>query len=37
MLNEDEHGVKPDDGTAYTECYDAIMAEVRIGFGRIVI
>ena len=29
VLNEDEHGVKPDDGTAYTTCYDAIMAEVR--------
>ena len=28
VLNEDEHGVKPDDVTAYTTCYDAIMAEV---------
>ena len=28
MLNEDEHGIKPDDGTAYTTCYDAIAAEV---------
>jgi hypothetical protein len=29
VLNEDEHGIEPDDGTAYTACYDAIMAEVR--------
>eukprot|EP01047_Picozoa_sp_COSAG01_P021792 COSAG01_NODE_1275_length_10938_cov_100.784482_16_plen_83_part_00 len=29
MLNEDEHHIAPDDGTAYTMCYDAIMAEVR--------
>lgn len=26
---QDEHGIQPDDGTAYTACYDAIMAEVR--------
>ena len=27
--NEDEHHIQPDDGTAYTTCYDAIMAEIR--------
>ena len=29
VLNEDEHSIQPDDGTAYTTCYDAIAAEVR--------
>jgi hypothetical protein len=29
VLNEDEHHIAPDDGTAYTTCYDAIMAEIR--------
>ena len=29
VLNEDEHKLQPDDGTAYTKCYDAIMAEVH--------
>ena len=29
VLNEDEHHIAPDDGTAYTACYDAIMAEIR--------
>eukprot|EP00729_Bicosta_minor_P000930 gene930-18600_t len=28
VLNEDEHGIAPDDGTAYTTCYDAIKIEV---------
>merc|ERR1719272_82213 len=28
VLNEDEHNIKPDDGTAYTTCYDAIKKEV---------
>jgi len=28
VLNEDEHSIQPDDGTAYTTCYDAIAAEV---------
>ena len=29
ILNEDDHGESPDDGTAYTTCYDAIAAEVH--------
>ena len=28
VLNEDEHNIEPDDGTAYTTCYDAIKKEV---------
>jgi len=28
VLNEDEHHIEPDDGTAYTQCYDAIAKEV---------
>jgi hypothetical protein len=28
ILNEDEHFVTPDDGTAYATCYDAIVAAV---------
>ena len=28
VLNEDEHNIAPDDGTAYTTCYDAIKKEV---------
>ena len=28
VLNEDEHAIKPDNGMAYTVCYDAIKAEV---------
>ena len=24
MLNEDEHGIQPDNGQAYTTCFDAI-------------
>jgi len=28
VLNEDEHNVAPDDGTAYTTCYDAIAVEI---------
>merc|ERR1719261_2359699 len=28
VLNEDEHHIEPDDGTAYTTCFDAISAEV---------
>lgn len=29
MLNEDEHGIKPENGPAYTTCYDAIKVEVE--------
>ena len=29
VLNEDDHGCQPDDGTWYTTCYDAIMSEVK--------
>eukprot|EP00662_Eupelagonemidae_sp_cell21_P024126 gene24126-66057_t len=29
VLNEDEHGIKPDDGSAYMTCFNAISAEVR--------
>ena len=29
VLNEDDHGCAPDDGTWYTTCYDAIMFEVH--------
>lgn len=29
VLNEDEHHIKPDDGMAYTICYDAIKSEVK--------
>ena len=28
VLNEDEHHIKPEDGVAYTVCYDAIKKEV---------
>jgi hypothetical protein len=28
ILNEDEHHILPDNGVAYTACYDAIVAEV---------
>ena len=28
MLNEDEHHIQPDNGVAYTTCFDAIKAEV---------
>ena len=29
VLNEDEHHIQPDNGAAYTVCFDAIMKEVR--------
>eukprot|EP01052_Picozoa_sp_SAG31_P050293 SAG31_NODE_11411_length_1033_cov_1.743041_2_plen_54_part_00 len=29
ILNEDEHGIKPDDGTAYTTCFDAVRAQLE--------
>ena len=29
ILNEDEHSIKPDDGTAYTTCYDAVRAQLE--------
>jgi hypothetical protein len=29
VLNEDEHAIKPDNGVAYTTCYDAIKIEVE--------
>jgi hypothetical protein len=29
VLNEDEHGIQPDNGVAYTTCYDAIKLEVE--------
>ena len=28
VLNEDEHHIQPDNGVAYTTCFDAIKAEV---------
>jgi hypothetical protein len=28
VLNEDEHHIAPDNGSAYTKCYDAIQREV---------
>ena len=29
VLNEDEHGIRPEGGPAYTTCYDAIKTEVE--------
>ena len=29
VLNEDEHGIQPENGPAYTTCYDAIKIEVE--------
>lgn len=36
ILNEDEHHVKPDDGSAYTKCYDAVSQEVKKVNSKIV-
>ena len=30
ILNEDEHGVQPDDGRAYVTCYDAVAARLAL-------
>ena len=29
ILNEDEHSIQPDDGTAYTTCFDAVRAQLE--------
>ena len=29
ILNEDEHGIQPDNGQAYVQCYDAMEKEIR--------
>ena len=34
VLNEDEHHIAPDDGQAYTTCYDAVRAAVVCCEGR---
>jgi hypothetical protein len=35
VLNEDEHHIQPDNGQAYTQCFDAVMREVRKVNGSI--
>lgn len=37
VLNEDEHGIKPGNGVAYTTCYDAIKVEVTKVNPKIVL
>ena len=29
ILNEDEHGIKPEGGVAYTKCYDAVVKQLE--------
>ena len=37
MLNEDEHHIQPENGPAYTACYDAIKVEVAKVNPKIVL